>query len=371
MDSLDLGHFSDCDHSNSSNSKNNGYGSDCSSYNSYDTGSRKRRTPLSFKLRINPASTSDDETSRDNTTDGSFLSDSTSIAESKDEDDDYNDDLPTPTATAEAATKTEDVNEMLSQELLKMSLLDRTDIQEEIHGVRCLSIEESPEILQTSLQEFQRNLDALPDFKKKTYLQILAVVEESRNQHKLAQQQQPLLQQLRPPKHYAIDDDDFRLRFLRAELFDSKRAVLRFVNYFEFVHEFWGFGIVSKRQVRLSDFSKEELKFFKKGYFQLLPFRDRSGRRVVVVLGENKNDDSSNGKKNVSYETHSTTKVRRTTESPFWDPNSRFQIRNQLFLTTCQYFDLHISYVYMYAFCLSFSFLFFVLSSCTIDPSQN
>ena len=322
MDSLDLGHFSDCDLSNSSNSKNNGninsnsYGSDCSSYNSYDTGPRKRRTPLSFKLRINPASTSEGETSRDNTTDDSCLSDSTSIAESKDEDDDFNDDLPTPTATAEAATKTDDINEMLSQELLKMSLLDRTDIQEEIHGVRCLSMEESPAILRSSLQEFQRHLDALPDFKKKTYLQIVAVVEESRNQHKAAQQQQPLLkQQLPPPKHYAIDDDDFRLRFLRAALLDPKRAVLRFVNYFEFVHEFWGFGIVSKRQVRLSDFSREELKFFKKGYFQLLPFRDRSGRRVVVVLGENKNDGSINGKKNASYETDSTTKVRRTAES--------------------------------------------------------
>ena len=155
--------------------------------------------------------------------------------------------------------------------------------------------------------KFKKNLDALPDFKKKTYLQIVSVAEEERR----LQEQQKIPR----TKHYAVDDEDFRLRFLRAELFDSKRAVLRFVNYFEFVHEFWGFEIVSKRQVRLSDFSKEELKFLKKGYFQLLPFRDRSGRRVVVILGENKSDannNGTNGKKNqVSYKTNPTTKVGR------------------------------------------------------------
>lgn len=237
-----------------------------------------------------------------------FVSDS---VDSKAEDVDK-DDLPTPTATAKAATNTEDVTELLSQELLKMSLLDRTDIQEEIHGVRCLTLEESPELLQQALIDFKNELDALPDSKKRTYNQIVYVTEEARRNQR---QQQPFdksqqrRQQYSQPKHYAIDDDNFRLRFLRAELFDPKRAVLRFVNYFEFVHEFWGFGIVSKRQVRLSDFSKEELKFLKKGYFQLLPFRDRSGRRVVVILGEN-NTDTSNGKKNHgSYDTDPTTKV--------------------------------------------------------------
>jgi len=301
--------------------KNSGYDSDCSSYNSSNTGARKRRTPVSFQLRINGNGArgfSDEESSV------TQVSDSISIAESKDEDEDYyNADLPSPTATAEAATKTDDVNEMLSQELLKMSLLDRTDIQEEIHGVRCLCVDESPELLRESLQEFKKNLDALPDFKKKTYLQIVSVAEEERR----LQEQQKIPR----TKHYAVDDEDFRLRFLRAELFDSKRAVLRFVNYFEFVHEFWGFEIVSKRQVRLSDFSKEELKFLKKGYFQLLPFRDRSGRRVVVILGENKSDannNGTNGKKNqVSYKTNPTTKAK--CYFYLWDVASRDSIESQ------------------------------------------
>jgi len=318
---------------------------DDESYNSSSTGfgSRKRRTPLSFPRMRQPRdgyANSDDETGTHNsssTMDG-FVSDSVdSKAEDVDEDD-----LPTPTATAKAATNTEDVNELLSQELLKMSLLDRTDIQEEIHGVRCLSLEESPELLQQALVDFKNELDALPDSKKKTYNQIVAVTEEARrnqllqncNNQQQQTQQQPFgksqhqqRQYYSQPKHYAIDDVNFRLRFLRAELFDPKRAVLRFVNYFEFVHEFWGFGIVSKRQVRLSDFSKEELKFFKKGYFQLLPFRDRSGRRVVVILGED-NTDTSNGKKNHgSYDTDPTTKAK--CYFYLWDVASRDSVESQ------------------------------------------
>ena len=160
---------------------------------SMETTPRKRRTPVTFQLRI----TSDDETtvetarpsSRNGNTDEIFDSDSNSnsnsnsISESKAEEsendfDEY--DLLSPTAIAQAATKTDVFNEMLSHEMLKMSLPDRTDIQEEIHGVRCLSIEETPQVLRTALQKFQRDLDSLPDAKKKTYLQILSVVEKEK-----------------------------------------------------------------------------------------------------------------------------------------------------------------------------------------------
>jgi len=242
-------------------------------------------------------------------------------------------------ANANAASEPEDVNELLSRELLKMSLIDRQDVQEEIHCVRCLSVEETPGLIQRSLQDFQKELEALPDFKKKTYNQIvdLALAEEAtRNQcsssncdattsnsnansnsngnatsnstatsNRNATSNSNTTNRTRPPRNnYAIDDEDFRLRFLRVELFDFKKAALRFVNYFEFVHEFFGFEIASKRQVRLSDFSKEELRFFKKGSFQLLPFRDRRGRRVAVILGEtngnnNGNNNDNNNDKNI------------------------------------------------------------------------
>jgi len=310
--------------------------------NSGDTGSRKRRTPLSF-LRF--SGYSDDETyngnnnynnnGNNNGNGNNNNNNNNNNTNTKDVDSKIEKDIASPTASP---TKTVNVNTLLSQELLKMSLLDRSDIQEEIHGVRCLSIEESPELLQRSLQEFRKELAALPDSKKKTFNQIVLVTEEARKPKQesissSSSSSQPMhtAANYQPkPKHYAIDDDDFRLRFLRAELFDSKKAVLRFASYFEFVHWGWGFGIVSQRQVRLSDFSKEELKFFKKGFFQLLPFRDRSGRRVIVILGENNtpNTNGSNGKKNHgAYDTDPTTKAK--CYFYLWDVASRDSVESQ------------------------------------------
>lgn len=160
------------------------------------------------------------------------------------------------------------ISQLLSLELMKLSFTDRSAIDEEIHGVRCLAIEETPELIQKALHDFQTELD------------------------KMAPDQKPTYEKCRIMQHgeeggscYALHDRNFRLRFLRAELFDAKKATLRFTRYLDFVQEYWGLSIAAKRLVRLSDFSKEEIKVHRKGYFQTLPFRDRSGRRVITCLG--------------------------------------------------------------------------------------
>ena len=52
------------------------------------------------------------------------------------------------------------VENTLSKELLKLSLNDRNAIEEEIHGVRCGAAEETPELLDRSLREFDSKLIA-------------------------------------------------------------------------------------------------------------------------------------------------------------------------------------------------------------------
>ena len=162
------------------------------------------------------------------------------------------------------------VDDLLSRELLKLSLNDRTAIHEEIHGVRCLAVQETPELIVAALIEFQTELDRIPPKDKRVY-------EECKMRMLLFPDEEQTC--------YVLHDDDFRLRFLRCELFDTVKATLRFVNYLDFVHERWGPEIALKRLVQFSDFSKSELKLIRKGYFQVLPFRDRSGRRVVTILG--------------------------------------------------------------------------------------
>lgn len=211
----------------------------------------------------------------------------------------------------------DEVENLLTQELLKLSTNDRNAMHEEIHGVGCLAIPETPELLSKSLQEFQQEIDRTEKHdsflsKKKAYNMILLRREKEMERNNRIQQNHQWLESEvnadRPSmassiaavslatmeqttcvytnNHYALDDDDFRLRFLRVELFDVPKAVTRFLNYLNFVHEFWG-EIALERPVYMKDVLKDKglRSYLKKGFHQVLPFPDRSGRKVRVNLG--------------------------------------------------------------------------------------
>ena len=151
------------------------------------------------------------------------------------------------------------VNECISEDLIKLSLLDRNRVLEEIHGVSCMASEETPDMLDASLTKLCTELDAIPYKKKVGYLQSQKL------------------------KKTYMNDTDFRLRFLRAELFDEREAAVRLVKYCDFVLECFG-SFALERHIRLSDFSKKETKWMQLGYIQMMPFRDRSGRRVILQI---------------------------------------------------------------------------------------
>lgn len=187
----------------------------------------------------------------------------------------------------------ETVDDIMAKELLKLSVKDRTAIHEEMHGVRNLAVPETPEFLSRALNDFQRTIGKMGDLskKRKVYNRILKHrQEEIERNHELSDGGKdaalPGAESISTisRKHYAIDDDDFRLRFLRIELFNIQKAVDRFLSYLELTHELWG-DIILDRPISISDLNKKERTYLKKGYHQILPFRDRSGRKVVVDLG--------------------------------------------------------------------------------------
>lgn len=51
------------------------------------------------------------------------------------------------------------VDDILSRHLLNLSFQQRTEIQEEMHGVKCLAPEETPLLLEESLRLLQIELD--------------------------------------------------------------------------------------------------------------------------------------------------------------------------------------------------------------------
>ena len=180
---------------------------------------------------------------------------------------------------------------IISKALLQLSLKDRNDIQEEIHSVYSMEREESPWMLEESLRKFAVELDhKIPQGKKRAYLRCQEICSSAT--HLPAEDPFPGQSQsprdgtrpITPITPCYINSDDFRLRFLRSQFFDIPKAARQLCGFLDNVLEHFG-EVSLTRPIRLeTDFSKEEMKAMKKGFIQLLPYRDRLGRRILIFF---------------------------------------------------------------------------------------
>jgi hypothetical protein len=152
----------------------------------------------------------------------------------------------------------EAVDNLLAKELKEMSFQTRTEIYEEIHGVRTFAVDETPQLLQESLRQLKFQIGKIPFEEKRAYQTA--------------------------PIHSYVHGDDFQLRFLRADLMDPTKAAIRMVNFLDLLVEYYG-PIALQRPIQLSDLGKESMDILKAGQtLQMLPFRDRSGRRILTCV---------------------------------------------------------------------------------------
>ena len=156
----------------------------------------------------------------------------------------------------------EDLDTILSNALFKLSVGERNSIDEEFHGVSTLAPKESPELLKSKLLELSDELDLISDD-----CPLKAAYIESQQYHETY-----------------TNTDDFRLRFLRCELFDAKKAATRLIKFLSFASDIFGPELL-RRPIRFSDLTKEEVKIFRSGDIQMLPYRDQAGRPVAVWVG--------------------------------------------------------------------------------------
>jgi hypothetical protein len=82
-----------------------------------------------------------------------------------------------------------------------------------------------------------------------------------------------------------IRSPEFRLRFLRADRFDPRKAALRYCNCLDLLVEYFGEKVLY-RSLYLSDLNYIELKSLREGHVQIMPSRDRNGRRILVFAGK-------------------------------------------------------------------------------------
>jgi len=160
-----------------------------------------------------------------------------------------------------------------SNALLNLSYTDRNIINEEIHGVTCMAPTESPELLDTALYSLKIELSQIEEKKAYNVAQEMYLSGDGNIGHCAY-----------------VDSNEFQLRFLRCELFDAKKAAARMIKYLNLVHENFGPKALT-RFLRLSDLTKEEMSFMREGGYQLLPYRDRGGRRILCIVTNNTNNN--------------------------------------------------------------------------------
>lgn len=148
-----------------------------------------------------------------------------------------------------------DFDSSLAKQLNQLSIDERGRMFEHIHGV-APRIEETPEFIDSKLQDLHCQLGRMTPKPQAYFLAI------------------------RQNEGYVMSKS-FGLMFLRSELFDVPKALTRLLLFLEKKLEYFGPDALT-RSLRLSDLSEGAQSTLENGSFQLLPFRDQSGRLIFV-----------------------------------------------------------------------------------------
>ena len=164
-----------------------------------------------------------------------------------------------PVLSEDPTAKLDSIGQLMAAELTRMSLKERESALHDLHGVGDL-VDESPELITLSLER-------------------LEIVLQSARQH-LNAAAYSMAEQASPQY---VKSNKFRLMFLRSCRFDIALTAEKIIMFFEKKLELFGPTKLCK-DISLADMSPEDMDCIKHGHLQLLPQRDRAGRRVVVML---------------------------------------------------------------------------------------
>lgn len=188
-----------------------------------------------------------------------------------------------------------DVDKLLIEELQELSVADRGMVQEEIHGVSTCAVSEDNEKISEGLKCLEEEIRAIRQEVLLSSDQVsrsgytydesiwayLAVDEERSSASSLSPNSQKRL------LYSYVFHPDFRLKFLRADLYDAKKAAHRYLRCVECLLKYYG-SYALQRPLMYDDLGKECQDVFKAGYTQILPSRDRAGRLVVICQPRDK-----------------------------------------------------------------------------------
>jgi hypothetical protein len=182
-----------------------------------------------------------------------------------------------------------EVDKLLLDELRGLSVVDRGMVQEEIHGVSTCAVSEDEEKIGMGLEGLEKEIRAIrrevlmsPDSESRignTYNEAIWTYLDAGDLGHSASAIN-LNSRTRLWNSY-IFHREFRLKFLRADLYDVQKAAHRYLRCIESLLKYYG-RYALQRPLTYEDLGKECQDALKFGYAQILPSRDRAGRLVVV-----------------------------------------------------------------------------------------
>lgn len=150
--------------------------------------------------------------------------------------------------------KPEDVESELTEKIKKLQMSDQEQIYNDMYGVAG-ELQETQESIRASLDQFEKEVDKLEHVPAYDLACLLG------------------------PEY--VKNESFRLRFLRADSHNAKRAAQRFTYHFKVKLDLFGHDLLVK-DITQDDLEEKPLEGLYNGFSQFFPSRDRAGRMVHV-----------------------------------------------------------------------------------------
>eukprot|EP00980_Cylindrotheca_fusiformis_P014757 scaffold4024_cov85-Cylindrotheca_fusiformis.AAC.4 len=149
----------------------------------------------------------------------------------------------------------EEAEGILASEMNKLSIQEISKALDDVHCVGT-ALEENAELVRCSLLEFDELVRA---------------------------EQNPVYGLAASQDQKYVENDEFRIKFLRATFYDVKKSVNWMMKFLNFKASYFGNDKVG-RDIELSDLNQGDIDLMKSGFFHIQGGRDRSGRIVNYVL---------------------------------------------------------------------------------------
>ena len=159
------------------------------------------------------------------------------------------------------------MNFIISREMNELSQTDREKLLMERHGVPTNYVEETPELIQDSLEALKKEIQSINTSSDG----------DSENNNKegytLAESMDPNF----------VHDPNLRIKFLRGERFDTKLAANKLMKHFQVKQKLFGKSKLVKN-ITQSDLNQEDLDMLYSGRLQILPMKDPAGRTIMQMF---------------------------------------------------------------------------------------